>query len=432
MEFWNDFIYFFSFQDANITNVLLGTLILGFTCGIVGILVVLNKKTLIVDAVSHSILPGICLGFMFSGVKNPIYLISGGMLAGAFAVFLVDWISKVSRIKKDASIAITLSVLFSVGVIMLNIIQHSGNSNQSGLSDFLFGKAATIIRSDLYVFGALCALVLIIIPLFYQHFKIALFDEGFAKTIGLSEKLIQILISALIIISTAIGIQTVGIILMSALIITPASSAFFWTNNFKTSIILSGFFAAISSVLGVFISYLSPNMPTGPWIIVVLSSIAILSALFSRKGLLTKQFKASRNNRKIISDNVLKTFYKLGEQENRIDKGRSIREIQNFHQMALHELKKGLKILKKNGLLLEEEATWNLTDNGISEAKRIIRMHRLWELYMEKFMQIQTDHVHESAETIEHIMTLELEIELLNKMGKPKNDPHKKNIPYED
>lgn len=432
MSFWNDLIYFFSFEDANITNVLLGTLMLGFTCGIVGVLVVLNKKALIVDAVSHSILPGICVGFMLSGVKNPVYLIAGGMVAGAIAVFLVDWISKKSRIKKDASIAITLSVLFSVGVILLNLIQHSGNSNQSGLSDFLFGKAATIVESDLYVFAFICGLVLIIIPIFYQHFKIALFDAGFAKTIGLSEKLIQSLISGLIIISTAIGIQTVGIILMSALIITPASSAFFWTNNFKKSIILSGLFAAISSVLGVFISYLSPDMPTGPWIIVMLSSIAILSAFFSKKGLITKRIKAINNARKMIADNVLKTLYKLGEAQNQIENGRSLEEIQNFRAIAQTDLNKGLSILKNNGLVLEAGSIWTLTEKGISEAKRIIRIHRLWELYMEKFMQIQSDHVHESAESIEHILTPELEAELLKTMGKPTSDPHQQNIPYED
>ena len=432
MSFWNDLIYFFSFEDANITNVLLGTLMLGFTCGIVGVLVVLNKKALIVDAVSHSILPGICVGFMLSGVKNPVYLIAGGMVAGAIAVFLVDWISKKSRIKKDASIAITLSVLFSVGVILLNLIQHSGNSNQSGLSDFLFGKAATIVESDLYVFAFICGLVLIIIPIFYQHFKIALFDAGFAKTIGLSEKLIQSLISGLIIISTAIGIQTVGIILMSALIITPASSAFFWTNNFKKSIILLLLFAAISSVLGVFISYLSPDMPTGPWIIVMLSSIAILSAFFSKKGLITKRIKAINNARKMIADNVLKTLYKLGEAQNQIENGRSLEEIQNFRAIAQTDLNKGLSILKNNGLVLEAGSIWTLTEKGISEAKRIIRIHRLWELYMEKFMQIQSDHVHESAESIEHILTPELEAELLKTMGKPTSDPHQQNIPYED
>tara|TARA_Y100000766_G_C18892781_1_gene599375 strand:- start:898 stop:2196 length:1299 start_codon:yes stop_codon:yes gene_type:complete len=432
MNFWNDFIYFFSFQDTNITNVVLGTLLLGFTCGIVGVLVVLNKKTLIVDAVSHSILPGICIGFMLSGVKNPIYLISGGMTTGALSVFLVDWVSKVSRIKKDAAIATILSVLFSLGVILLNIIQHSENSNQSGLSDFLFGKAATIIRSDLYVFGTMCVIVLVIIPLFYQHFKIALFDNGFAKTIGLNEKLIQSLISGLIVISTAIGIQTVGIILMSALIITPGSSAFFWTNNFKNSIIISGVFASISSVLGVFISYLSPNMPTGPWIIVMLSTIAILSSFLSKKGILIKRIKSIKNSRKMVSDNVLKIFYKLGEKENKMNGKRSINDIKNFHPIATNELNKGLRILKIKGLILKKGLTWSLSEKGILEAKRIIRIHRLWELYMERFMQIQSDHVHESAESIEHIMTPKLEAELLKLMGKPKKDPHQQIIPYED
>jgi len=432
MNFWNDFIYFFSFQDANITNVLLGTIMLGFTCGIVGVLVVLNKKALIVDAVSHSILPGICIGFMLSGVKSPVYLISGGIVAGIIAVYLVDWISKTSRIKKDAAIAITLSVMFSIGVILLNIIQHSGNGNQSGLSDFLFGKAATIVRNDLYVFGAMSALVLTIIPLFYQHFKIALFDPEFSKTIGLNDRFIQGLISGLIIISTAIGIQTVGIILMSALIITPASSAFFWTKSFNKSILISGLFATLSSIAGVFISFLSPDMPTGPWIIVCLSSIAIFSAFFSPKGLVTKRIKASKNTKKMLSDNVLKNLYKIGEKEAETTKSRTIEEILNYRFTPLKELKTGLRLLKLKGLAIEAGGLWMLTEQGVSNAKRIIRIHRLWELYMQKFMQIQSDHVHESAETIEHIMTPQLETELLKLMGKPVIDPHQQNIPYED
>lgn len=432
MKFWDDFIYFFSFQDANISNVFFGTLILGFTCGIVGVLVVLNKKALIVDAVSHSVLPGVCLGFMLSGVKNPIYLIAGGMFAGAIAVFLVDWLTKISRIKKDAAIAIALSVLFSLGVILLSIIQHSGNSQQSGLSDFLFGKAATIIRKDLYLFCGLCGLVLGVVILFYRHFKIALFDQGFANTIGLNNKLVQSLISGLIIVSTAIGIQTVGIILMSALIITPASSAFFWTNHFKKSILLSGAFAALSSILGVFVSYLFPDMPTGPWIIVVLSTIAILSALLSRKGLITKKIMGIQNRNKIISDNVLKTLYKLGEHKNQFDQSYSVQMIQNFHPFASFDLSRGLNILKRKKFVIEANGAWTLTEKGIAEAKRIIRIHRLWELYMEKFMQIQSDHVHESAESIEHIMTKSLETELLKTLGRPTSDPHQQNIPYED
>ena len=390
MDFWTDFLYFFSFQDANINNVLLGTTLLGFTCGIVGVLVVLSKKALIVDAISHAVLPGICIGFMFAGVKNPIYLITGGMIAGAIAVYLVDWISRTSRIKNDAAIAITLSVLFSLGVILLNLIQHSGNSNQSGLTDFLFGKAATIIQSDLYVFGAIFAIVILTVILFYQHFKIALFDSGFARTIGLSDKLIQGIISGLIIISTAIGIQTVGIILMSALIITPASSALFWTNSFKKAILLSGLFATLSSIFGVFISYLSTDMPTGPWIIVILSCFALFSAFLSKKGLLTKKIKTHRNKQKMLSDNLLKALYHIGQKDKPIKKERNFKEIISAYSIPKSELNRGMKILKTNKYVKNSKDLFSLTEQGINEAKKIIRAHILWELYMEKFMQNRT------------------------------------------
>ena len=173
-------------------------------------------------------------------------------------------------------------------------------------------------------------------------------------------------------------------------------------------------------------------MPTGPWIIVMLSTIAILSSFFSKKGILTKRINAIRNSRKIISDNVLKAVYKLGEKQNKINEGRSIIEIKNFRPISSKELKQGLRILKSKAFIFEKGLNWTLSEKGIVEAKRIIRIHRLWELYMEKFMEIPSDHVHESAESIEHIMTPELEAELLQILGKPKSDPHQQTIPYED
>ena len=412
MDFWSDFTYFFSFQDTNINNVLWGTIILGFTCGMVGVLVVLSKKALIVDAISHAVLPGICIGFMFSGVKDPIYLSTGGMVAGAVAVYLVDWISRISRIKKDASIAISLSFLFSFGVILLNIIQHSGNSNQSGLTDFLFGKAATIIQSDLYFFLVIFVIVTLTVLLFYQHFKIALFDSGFAKTIGLSEKFTQSLISGLIIISTAIGIQTVGIILMSALLITPASSALFWTNNFKKAILLSGMFAVLSSLIGVFISFLSVDMPTGPWIIVMLSCFAMFSAFISKKGILTKKIKSLKNKQKMLSDNLLKAFYKMNQNKNQAKIEITINEVVNLSALSLGDFNKTIKFLKKKKYVKISNDLYSLTDKGVEEAKKIIRAQILWELYMDKFMQIEADDVYNNAQSNRHIISSEIEVEL--------------------
>lgn len=431
MDLWTDFIYFFSFQDSSLNTVLVGTILLGLTAGIVGVLVVLNKKALMVDAISHSVLPGICLGFMLSGVKNPFYIVGGGILAGTAAVFLIDWIIKKSRIKTDASIAITLSFMFSLGVVLLNIIQDSGNSNQSGLTDFLFGKAATIVREDLVLFGALSLLVILTVPIFYRQFKISLFNSEFAASIGVNQNFVKTLISTLIIITTAIGIQTVGIILMSALIITPAATSFFWTNSFKKAFFISGTVAILSSLIGVFISFTSPKMPTGPWIIVVLSVIALSSAFLSPKGIVIKRLRLARNRRKIISDNLLKAVYKLNK-KHKSTSGHTEEQIQTNHFFNANDLKKGLSILQKKSWILKAGDHWVLTDTGKQEAKRIIRIHRLWEVYMQKFMQIQTDHLHESAESIEHIFTPSLENELLKIMGKPTKDPHKQEIPYEE
>lgn len=431
MEFWNDFLYFFSFQNATLNAVLLGTILLGCSAGIVGVLVVLNKKALIVDAIAHSVLPGICLGFLISGFKNPITIILGGITSGAAAVYLVEWIIKKSRIKPDASIASTLAFMFSLGVILLNIIQSSGNSNQSGLTDFLFGKAATIVHTDLLFFVGLTVITLLVTIIFYRAFKISLFNPEYAATIGINQKLLKFIISSLIIITTAIGIQTVGIILMSALIITPASSALLWTKSFNKVFILATVFAITSSILGVYISFTSPKMPTGPWIIVVLSLIALSSAFCSPKGIIAQKIKTKKNTKKILIDNLLKAIFKLSLKHSS-KSGYTEEQIKLFHHFHSPELKKGLHYLQKENWIVHAGDHWALTNDGKKEAKRIIRIHRLWELYMQKFMHIQTDHVHDSAESIEHIITPKLEKKLQNIMGKPATDPHEQEIPYEE
>ncbi len=422
MDFWNDFIYFFSFQDANINNVLIGTSVLGFSCGIVGILVVLSKKALIVDAISHAVLPGICIGFMFTGVKDPLYLSLGGMLAGAVAVYLVDWISRISRIKKDASIAISLSVLFSFGVILLNIIQHSGNSNQSGLTDFLFGKAATIIKSDLYFFGVVFSIVTIILLLFYQHFKITLFDTGFARAIGLSERFSQSLISGLVIISTAVGIQTVGIILMSALLITPASAALFWTNNFKKAIVLSGLIATLSSIFGVFISFLSPDMPTGPWIIVVLSFFALFSAFLSRKGIITKKINSAAKKKKLLTENLLMAIYEMGRKTGEIKKGRTLQEIHRDYSISHSDLNRGLKILKSNEFIKRSNELFYFTEKGILHTEKIIRLSIMVELNLNQFITPEAENDNIDLEYMKQILTEQEANKLMIKLGERIND----------
>jgi manganese/zinc/iron transport system permease protein len=430
MTFIEQIVYFFSFSDANITNVLVGTILLGTAAGMVGTLVVLSKKALVIDAVSHSMLPGICIGFLLSGVKNPLYLMLGGMSSATLAVYLIDAISKRSKIKIDAAIAITLSILFSFGVIMLNVVQNTGNPNQSGLNDFLFGKAASMLRQDLYTFGSLCIITFICLPLFFRHFKISLFDPVFAESIGIKRFVIQSIISFLIIITAAAGVQTVGMILISAMIIAPASASLFWTNNFKRTMIYAGITGAICSCIGVFISYLSPHMPTGPWIVVVLATVSILSVLFSPNGLLFKQLQIRKNRNSILRENVLKTVYKLKEKITEANQGVSTEQVSNYRPTAINKVKRALKHLQQKGLIIKGGEYWSLTELGVKDAERIIRIHRLWELYLQKYMHLPSNYVHNSAESIEHVVTPEIEESLEKIMGKPELDPHQQKIPY--
>lgn len=429
---WEDILYFFSFQDNTINFVLIGSILLGTTSGVLGVLVVLNKKALIVDAIAHSILPGVCIGFMIAGVKSPLYLLGGGVLTGAISVMLVQWIPSITVIKNDAAIAISLSTLFAFGVIGLNLIQNSGNPNQAGLNDYLFGKAATIVESDLYLFSTICIIILVAIIGLFNTFKSYLFDASFTYAKGFPNKLIAFIINTSVILITAIGIRTVGIVLMSAMIIAPAVAARYWSNNFAKNLWLAGIFGSISAVVGVLISYLSPNMPTGPWIVCALAFTALSSIFFSPKGIIKNQIKRAQNRKKILTDNILKAFYKSSNTEKKLEIGLSFEEILMQRSFAVQQLEKGLRYLQRQNLIVFDGYKYHLTTKGLKSSKRIVRLHRLWELYLQEYMNLPADHVHESAESIEHILTPELEAQLLRIMGKPSQDPHNKKIPYEE
>lgn len=280
-----DVLYFFSFSDTYLNTVILGTLFLGISAGIIGVFTVLSHRALIVDAISHSILPGVCIGFILSGTKNPIYLVVGGSVSGFISVLAVNFITHKSKIKTDSAIAIVLSTFFSLGVLLLNFIQNSHNHNQTGLSDFLFGKASALVTKDVYMFLIVLIFIITIILISYRSLKVYLFDKIFTKTIGLSTYLLQSILTFCIILISAIGIQTVGVVLMSALLVSPATSALLLQKSLYKVLILASVFSAISALIGVMISYVFPWISTGPSIIIVMSLNTFLSVLFSSKSI---------------------------------------------------------------------------------------------------------------------------------------------------
>ncbi len=422
---------FFSFQDVNIRYVALGTVLLGASSALVGCFTFLRKKALVGDTIAHSILPGICLSFIIFKTKDPLMLLLGAMISGWVSVYLVDYISAKSKIKPDTAIGLVLSVFFGIGILLLTYIQHSGNAAQAGLDKFLFGKAASMVQNDVITFGIVSVLLIGTIILFFKQFSLISFDINFAKTIGLPVRMFEILLSTLTVLAVAIGIQTVGVVLMAAMLITPAAAARFWTDKLKVMIVIAAIIGAFSGLFGAFISYTAPSMPTGPWIVVVLSFIAIGSLLVAPKnGAISKMKRQQKNKRKILEDNILKLLYKLGEKEDDYFKNRSITKLKNHREIPENKFLKGLKILKKKNQVVHINDQWVLTEEGKQAGMRIVRIHRLWELYLTTYLRIAPDHVHEDAETIEHIITPEMELKLEHLLDFPDKDPHHTEIPY--
>ncbi|MFB1022306.1 MAG: manganese/zinc/iron transport system permease protein [Vicingaceae bacterium] len=427
----NNTFQFLSFSDPNVLFVVLGTMILGASAAIVGCFSFLRKRALVGDAIAHSILPGVCLAFMVSGSKNPLYLIIGAFITGWLSLLLIDAITRTTKLKSDTAIGIILSVFFGVGILLLTSIQHSGNASQAGLDKFLFGKAASLTKDDVYIFGTIALILIAVVILFYKEFKLISFNPDYAKVIGLPVRFLEFMLATITVLAVAVGIQAVGVVLMAALLITPASGARFWTDKLSVMILIATAFGAISGFLGSYISYIAPSMPTGPWIVMCLSMLTIGSIWFApRTGMLAKFRVQKENQRKILIENVLKLFYHLGEKDGTFKKQRSTSVLLASRDLRIKELNRGLHLLKKEHWLRKKGDNWLITQSGLNEAKRIIKLHRLWEMYLNQRLKLEPDHVHNDAEAIEHIITPELEKQLEKELNYPTKDPHESVIPY--
>ena len=421
------------FIDPTINYVLLGATLLTSSTAMVGTFTFLKKKALVGDAIAHSLLPGVCLAFILSGTKNPIYLVIGAFIAGWLALLLADLIIAKTKIKEDTAIALILSVFFGLGILLLTAIQNSRKTEQAGLiNNFLFGKVASIVESDLIIFSVISMLLIVSVTLFFKEFMLVAFDKNFAKTIGLPVKWLDFLLTSLTVLSVVIGIQLVGVVLMAAMLITPPVAARFWTDNLKKMIVLSAILGMIAGLIGAFISYTAPAMPTGPWIVMVISSIALFSFLFApQKGVLFKTLQQHRYQKKMITENILKLFYQLGEQDGSFFEGRSTDVLLQRRPISISSLQQGLKILIRQGYIRHEGDLWFFTEAGKNKGQSVLRMHRLWEVYLAAYLKIKSDHVHDDAESIEHIITPEIEAELKTMLNYPLVDPHQSTIPYQ-
>ncbi|WP_129673949.1 metal ABC transporter permease [Candidatus Chloroploca sp. Khr17] len=275
------------FADYTLRMVALGSAMLGIVSGVLGCFAVLRRQALLGDAMSHAALPGIVVAFMLTGQRDPLILMLGAAGSAWLAALLLMSVTRTTRVKEDSSLALILAVFFGTGLVLLSWLQQRPDAAQAGLRSFLFGQAAAMVARDVQVMVALGVPTLLVVALFWKQFKVLTFDPEYAASLGLPVRGLSVLLTSLIIVAIVLGLQTVGVVLMSAMLVAPAAAARQWTDRLGVMIVLAGCFGASAGVVGALISATARGLATGPTIVLCLGALTLVSFLFApNRGLI--------------------------------------------------------------------------------------------------------------------------------------------------
>ncbi|MBD3863245.1 metal ABC transporter permease [Olleya marilimosa] len=356
------------FSDYTLRTITLGTAILGAVTGMLGSFAVLRKQSLLGDAISHAALPGIAIAFLITGAKDSNTLLLGALVSGLIGTFWIRGIVKKTHLKSDTALGLILSLFFGFGMLLLTFIQKQPNANQAGLDKYLFGQAATLVESDVWLMAIVTGLCLFVLLLFWKEFKILLFDADYTKTLGFNTKVIDILITSFIVLAIVLGLQTVGVVLMSAMLLAPAAAARQWTNSLSKMVLLAAIFGAFSGVFGTAISASQTNLSTGPVIVLVASIFVVFSFVFSpSRGLLFKQIRFIKNRRDLELHKTLAFMYHIAETHENISHPHTIKLLNSFQGYTRKTLQ---KLVEKNYVTLDGNM-WSLTEAGFKTAANL-------------------------------------------------------------
>ncbi len=358
------------FSDYTLRTVALGASILGLVSGALGTFAVLRRQSLLGDAISHAALPGIAIGFLITGAKVPAVLMLGALAAGLAATLFVLAVTQTTRIPYDSALGIVLSVFFGFGLVLLTVIQQMPNAQQAGLSAFLFGQAAALLAEDVYLMAGLGLGVLTLLLLYWKPFQLLSFDPEFGTSIGLPMRGFNILLTSLLVVAIVIGLQTVGVVLMSAMVIAPAAAARQWTDRLGMMVTLSALFGAAAGLTGAVISSTGARVPTGPTIVLCMGAVMAISLFFApRRGIAWRWVRSRRNARRLSLDAVLLDLYALAVQHDRAsyphDEG-----VLNVMNALSANTRGSLHRLAERGWARQVDAnSWALTPEGVAHAR---------------------------------------------------------------
>lgn len=432
---WNDFLAqilrVITLQDYNTRMVMLGTALLGAASGIIGVFLLLRKRALLGDAISHATLPGVCLAFLIgvasggSGKSFPL-LITGAATTGLLGGLAVLGLRRFRQIKEDAALGIVLSLFFGLGVMLLTLIQQIPEGHAAGLEGFIYGKTASMVVEDAMWIALATSLVLLLVTFLYRPLQLLCFDEGFAQSQGWPVLLLDALLMACVVAVTIVGLQAVGLIMMIALLVVPAAASRFWTHQLPKMLLLAALMAMVSCFLGTTISAVVPRVPSGAAIVLCAVGFFLISFTFGTvRGVYWNWSRNWRLQRAYDREHLLRDMYELIEvaQQKRsggklIDSSLSeggmetmipidtLRQRRNWNHT---QIMSNLYRLQLQGLLLlQQDNGVRFTSHGFKEAERLTYDHRLWELYLMTHADVDPMRVDRSADESEHALGPEI------------------------
>ena len=423
-DIWNVLIL----RDYNTRLVVISTILLGCACGLMGGFLLLRKRSLMGDTLSHATLPGVGLSFMLlvalggDGKSLPI-LIAGAGITGVIGCAAVLFIREQTRIKDDAAMGIVLSVFFGAGVAILGVIQRMPEGSAAGLESFIYGKTASMVMSDFQILAFITVCVITCSLLLFKEFRLLCFDENFAAVLGWPVKFLDILLLALITAVTVAGLQAVGLILIIAFLITPAAAARFWTNQLDRMLMLSALIGAASGWIGASLSAFFPRLPAGAVIVLVAALIFVVSMLIgTERGVMIRFLRQSQLEKRMGRQHLLRALYEILEggrvTEELIIRTVPLRQILSRRTWSDRHLRDYIRRAYKEGLVEAPNKADSilLTEIGLVEARQATRNHRLWEMYLIEYADVATSRVDRDADMVEHILGDKMVMRLENKL----------------
>lgn len=414
---WEQAIRVVMLRDHNTRVVVLGTMLLGMAAGVIGTFMLLRKRALVGDALSHAALPGIAMAFIVAthlgadGKSLPI-LLMGATLSSVAGIGCILLIRRFTRLTEDVALGVVLSVFFGLGVALLGVIQSMRQGNAAGLESFIYGKTASMLVSDAQAIAMAAIAVSIVCAMLFKEFSLLCFDEQFAATQGWPVTRLDVVMMGLVVIVTVIGLQAVGLILMIALLIIPAAAARFWTHHLPWMVVISSVIGGASGLVGACLSALVPRLPAGAIIVTVAAFFFLISLVFGpARGIMVRAIRHIVLEHRIAKQHLLRAIYEQYE----LDAADSMGELDSAaagwkallvsRSWSASQLRRGLSAAARERLVRRVGAeTYQLTTRGMAEASRVIRNHRLWEIYLITYADIAPSHVDRDADQIEHVL----------------------------